>query len=252
MAGQVMAGPQIRGVLLDKDGTLIDCDATWAPVIHDIFRELSPPGDPADLIEAAGLDPRTGRLRPGSVWAAGATTELVTLWWPDADGDRVLELAGEIDAIAARLGPINAVPLLDLDRFLAELETRHLIFGIATNDSLGSLRAFLDRHELINRVPYLYGYDSVVNPKPAPDMTLAFCEAAGLAAEEVAVVGDNVHDLEMARAAGAGAAIGVLTGNSDREHLDPFADAVIDGVADLLSWLDRQRAGEWGPGERAS
>ena len=241
-----MAGPQIRGVLLDKDGTLIDCDATWAPVIHDVCRELSPPGDPADLIEAAGLDKETGRLRPGSVWAAGATTELVTLWWPDADGDRILELAGEIDAIAARLGPLTAVPLLDLDRFLSELERRDLVFGIATNDSSVSLRAFLDRHGLIERVPYLYGYDSVANPKPCPDMVLAFCKAAGLSPEEVAVVGDNIHDLEMARSAGAGAAIGVLTGNSDRAHLAPHADAILDGVGDLLSWLGTQR-----PGERA-
>ena len=55
--------------------------------------------------------------------------------------------------------------------------------------------------------------------------------------EEVAMVGDNRHDLEMARAAGAGAAIGVLTGNSSFDDLSPLADAVIRSIADLPDWL---------------
>jgi phosphoglycolate phosphatase len=58
---------------------------------------------------------------------------------------------------------------------------------------------------------------------------------------EVAVVGDNTHDLEMARAAGAGWAIGVLSGNSDREHLEPHADVILAGVTNLTGWLDSVR-----------
>ena len=47
------------------------------------------------------------------------------------------------------------------------------------------------------------------------------------------MIGDNPHDLEMARSAGAGAAIGVLTGNSSRQELAPLADAVLDSMCDL-------------------
>ena len=56
-----------------------------------------------------------------------------------------------------------------------------------------------------------YGYDAVANPKPAPDAIQAFCDLTGLKPSEIAMVGDNRHDLEMARAGGAGLAVGVLS-----------------------------------------
>ena len=63
----------------------------------------------------------------------------------------------------------------------------------------------------------------------------------GVKPSQIVVIGDNPHDLEMARSAGAGAALGVLTGNSGREDLAPLADAVLESVCELPDWL-RQRA----------
>jgi phosphoglycolate phosphatase len=51
------------------------------------------------------------------------------------------------------------------------------------------------------------------------------------------MVGDNRHDLEMARAGGAGLAIGVLSGTGTLETLAPIADVVLDSVADLPGFL---------------
>lgn len=230
---------RIRGVLLDKDGTLIDCDATWAPVIRHLAVELSPSGDPEDLVEAAGLDRETGRLRAGSIWAAGSTRDLVRLWWPSADAEEARELATRIDAICAVKGPENVVPLLDLHGLIRDLRARGLEVGIATNDSTVALAAFIDTLGLTGRIDHLIGYDSVARPKPEADMVHAFCDAAGLHPGEVAVVGDNTHDLDMARAAGAGWAVGVLTGTSDRAHLEPHADVILEGVSELVAWLEQ-------------
>jgi phosphoglycolate phosphatase len=41
----------------------------------------------------------------------------------------------------------------------------------------------------------------------------------------------------MARSAGAGAALGVLTGNSSADELAPLADAVLVSVCALPEWL---------------
>ena len=60
-----------------------------------------------------------------------------------------------------------------------------------------------------------------------------FARHTGLDAKAIAMVGDNLHDLEMAHAAGAGLAIGVLSGNSTREQLEERADLIIDSIADL-------------------
>lgn len=227
----------VRGVLLDKDGTLIDCDLTWAPVIRRLAEEMGPPGEAPAMVERAGLDPATGRFRAGSVWAAGSTRDLVALWWPGADEGEFQALAARIDAVCAEMGPHTAVPLLDLDALFATLSGRGLTVGIATNDSSRSLSSFLDVHGLAGRIPHLYGYDSVPRAKPAPDMVHAFAAATGIAPGDVAVVGDNTHDLEMARAAGA-LAVGVLSGNGGPDDLSPLADVVLGSVAELADWLD--------------
>jgi phosphoglycolate phosphatase len=60
---------------------------------------------------------------------------------------------------------------------------------------------------------------------------LAFADHAHLSLFEIAVVGDNRHDLVMARAASAGLSVGVLSGTGTRETLEPLADLVLGSVA---------------------
>ena len=52
------------------------------------------------------------------------------------------------------------------------------------------------------------------------------------------MVGDSPHDLDMARSAGAGLAIGVLTGVSPREVLALHADLVLDSIAEIETALE--------------
>ena len=87
-------------------------------------------------------------------------------------------------------------------------------------------------------VDFVAGYDSVSRAKPAGDMVHAFCKACGLRPSEVAVIGDNLHDMEMGHDAGAGLVIGVLSGNSSREDFGTIADVVLESVADLPTFLD--------------
>ncbi len=54
--------------------------------------------------------------------------------------------------------------------------------------------------------------------KPAPDMVLSILSAMHIKPESALVVGDNVLDIQMARAAGV-AAIGVATGSSTMEAM---------------------------------
>lgn len=230
----------IRGILFDKDGTLIDCDRTWAPILRLLVEELRPEGESAALLEAAGLDLASGRLRAGSVWGAGSTRDLVALWWPQeaVDADAFDRRRHAIDAICARASPHSSVPLIDLAAMFARLRRGGIVTGIATNDSLASLTGFVAVHGLAASIDHLIGYDSVAMPKPAADMVHAFCAAAALEPQQVAVVGDNVHDLEMGRAAGAGAVIGVLSGNGSHDELAPHADVILDSVAQIDDWLD--------------
>ena len=80
---------------------------------------------------------------------------------------------------------------------------------------------------------FAVGCDSGHGSKPAPGMALAFAAAASIAPEEMAVIGDSAHDLEMARNAGAGLAIAVLSGTGQHADLAEHADLIVESMRDI-------------------
>jgi phosphoglycolate phosphatase len=225
----------IRGILFDKDGTLIDFPTTWKPVLRALALEFAK-GDQRradELMEVAGYDPDQGLFRPGSIWAAGNTLDLVTVWMPDAPDSERTGLARWVDDYCERIAPDAAVPVTDLVRLFGRLRQSGLRLGVATNDVTRSASATMERLGVAGLLCAILGYDSVQRPKPAADMVIAFCAEAAIEPGEVAVVGDNLHDLLMARAAGAALAVGVLTGNGTHVQLRPHADHIIGSIEDL-------------------
>jgi phosphoglycolate phosphatase len=130
-----------------------------------------------------------------------------------------------------------AVALPGIVDTLATLHKRSYRLGVATNDSTSGAEKTLVTLGVAQLFDAAYGYDAVANPKPAPDTIQAFCDLTGLKPSEIAMVGDNRHDLEMARAGGCGLAVGVLSGTGTRESLAEIADVILDSVADLPDFL---------------
>ena len=90
---------------------------------------------------------------------------------------------------------------------------------------------------MLRQFDFLAGYDSGHGVKPEAGMVLAFCEQMEPCGGTVVVVGDNRHDIEMGRNAGAGLCVGVLTGTSTRGDLEDIADIVFDDIAALPAAL---------------
>jgi len=233
----------IRAILFDKDGTLIDFPATWVPVLKTLSAQFA--GDDEaralDLMTIAGFDIDEERFLPGSIWAAGNTLDLVRAWQPEASAAEQAATARWIDDYNTSVAAESASPIVDLAELFDELSLLGLAFGIATNDVERSAKATMGQLGVAHRLAAILGYDSVERPKPAGDMVDAFCAVARVQPGEVAVVGDNLHDIEMARASGAGLAIGVLTGNCAAADLEPHCDHVLASVADLPGLLRRLR-----------
>ncbi len=232
----------IQAVLFDKDGTLFDFDATWSAVVARVISRLA--GEEAvarALAEAGGFDWEARRFRPGSPIVAGAVAETGALWEPILAGPTAREIERRIVALSSEMtGPDTLVPAVpDLPGLLTRLAGRGLALGVATHDSAAGARAQLEAVGALKRFGFVAGYDSGHGLKPATGMLMAFAAAVEVAPQAVAVVGDSVHDLQMARAGGA-RALAVLTGPATADDLAPHADAVLPSIGaleDLLTSL---------------
>lgn len=227
--------PPIRGVLFDKDGTLIDFNKTWFGIIMSLANRSAPDDAEAAraLVASGGYDWAAQRFVGGSVVAAGTVADLVDLWHPELLAEDRTARIQSFDAVAVTQGSQSATGIHGLSDALHALKAQGLLLGIATNDSEAGARATADALSLTALFHTIIGYDSVPQPKPFPDQLHLFARQTGLPPSAIAMVGDNLHDLEMAHAAGAGLAIGVLSGNSTRAELAARADVIVDSVADL-------------------
>ncbi len=237
----------IRALLFDKDGTLIDFDATWGPAAYRVMLSLAGRDRAAleRLMAASRYLEHERRFLPSSPLVGGSSAEYGPLWAEALGREPGPELYGEMDDLFRRFGLETLTPIGTPAALLADFARAGFALGIATNDAEGSARAQVGALGLDGLVPFIAGYDSGFGSKPGPGMVTAFVRYAGVAAQEVALVGDSLHDLLAARAAGV-VAIAVLTGPSRhaaRPEIEPHADHVIDSIEDLPALLDALRVG---------
>lgn len=225
----------IKAVLFDKDGTLIDSNGTWVPFYKSILeteRGLGPEAVEEKMV-AAGFDPVTKTFLAGSILAGGTTRQLVEMWWDHETPEMHAVLTKRFNYDFAPLALKHMKPLLELIPVFDALKAIGLKLGVATNDGKTSALGHMQALKVEHYFEAIIGADSVKVPKPSGQMVELFSRMTGFAPHEIAMVGDNTHDLEEARNGGAGLAIGVLTGNGAREDLQHHADHIVESIADL-------------------
>jgi phosphoglycolate phosphatase len=231
----------IRGILFDKDGTLVDFEATWFTIADQLALRAGA-GDRAvadRLLEAGGYDFAQRAFRPDSIIAAGTNADIVSLWYPDlAPHERMAEIEA-FDRFTTEHGASRPVAVAGCEEAIRALHAMGFSLAVATNDSTAGAERTISALGIAQMFVAAYGYDSVAAPKPAPDIVAAFCDLTGLKPSQVAMVGDNSHDMEMARAGRCGLAVAVLSGTGTRERLAPMADVVLASIADLPGYLSR-------------
>ena len=234
----------IKGVLFDKDGTLLDFHATWMPAYRRAAEEVSRAAGRPELTERllsiGGYDHDTGRCAPELPLGSGTNVDLARLWAEECGLDDVIALVKQLEGIYARDVAVRAVPVGDLTALFTRLCKRGLHLGIATMDSESLARDTVSVLQIDGFFSFVCGYDSGHGVKPGPGMVTAFCDRLSLQPAEVLVVGDTLHDLHMGRAAGAGFVVGVLTGTGSRALLEPHCDLILENVLTLDSVIAAQ------------
>lgn len=247
-----LLGREIDVVVFDKDGVLLDFHARWRAVARARAAALAarleaarPEALVAGALTAFGLHPETGHVRPDGLLATGTRAEAETLaaglladWsrarggplgWPECRA-RAAEAFLEAEAAVPPEASEQAIPgALEAVRRLHAAGFR---LAVATSDRHEPTSRFLARHGVLGHFAMLAGADTVPRVKPAPDALLAIAGALGVPPARLAMVGDLPVDLRMARAAGAGLAVGALTGLGTAATLAE-ADAVLATLGEL-------------------
>ncbi len=222
----------IQAVLFDKDGTLIDFNATYAPAFAAIVRELAGAEAADTLASAVGFDLQTNAFAPGSVAIAGSSLDIAQALAPVLGRASPGELAVELDARFDVHVLASIAPFAQAGPALAQLRASGLRLGVATNDAEAAARSHVAAIGLAQYFDFYAGYDSGHGAKPQPGMVAAFARHCSLPPAAVAMVGDSTHDMAAGRTAGA-LTIAVTTGPAGTAELAPLADHVIADLGEL-------------------
>ena len=206
-------------IVFDWDGTIIDSTGTIAECIQQAAAEMGlPVPDDSRARHVIGLGLRDSLLHAVPDLPESRYNDFVALY-------RKYFLARE-DTM--RLFP----GMVDL---LSSLKEKHLL-AVATGKSRRGLDRALDAGGLRQYFTASRCADET-HPKPHPAMLLELMDELSLSAEQLLMIGDTSHDLEMARAAGVDS-VGVTYGAHREEGLRACSPlSCFSSVEQVREWL---------------
>lgn len=219
----------MRLVVFDLDGTLVDTVGLIVETVTDAFEAVREPPPAESAIRAlSGIGAR----------------EAVGVFAPKATPARLEEILESYRSLYRERSGVAREPLFRgardaLDRLQQRPDT---ILAVATGKGYHAAVALLERHALIDR------FLSVETPdhnrgKPDPHMIETAMDKAGATKTQTVMIGDTVHDMKMAKAAGV-AAVGVSWGYHTVFDLNAAgADMVIEDFAALDRAIDELLGG---------
>lgn len=233
----------IRGILFDKDGTLIEMDPMWLPAwenaAHEVATRAGQPVLADAMLRKTGYHRATGTFDPNATLVTGTVLDIIDAWGTVLEDKAPRDLEPMLLEVFAEASTRDPVPVADVKALLGSLRRKGYILGAATNDSTRKMQRMVDHLGLAGDLAFHCGADAGHGGKPGPGMALAFCHETGIPPEQVLTVGDSIVDALMTRAAGLGAAIGVRTGDRLTREQEQIFDIVIDSIEDLPALLDR-------------
>ena len=232
-----------KAIIFDKDGTLIDFDSMWGGWALYLAGQLQLVSglDVRDaLCHAMGYDQHNRKVLAGGRLASRPMAQLREI---TRDVMQSLGLTRETaeqaveDAWCIPDPVMLAKPLTDMRALFSRLYKLGIKVGIATADDRAPTQAMIEAFDLGDYISAMVCGDDGLNSKPSPDMVLALCERMQVNPSHTMVIGDTASDMKMARAAGAGLAVGVLSGVSTARDLVSYADALLESVDELHTYL---------------
>lgn len=213
----------IKAVLLDLDGTLLDTAPDMAHALNLLRRERHLPE-----MEFASIRPHVSH---------GAVA-LIRIGFPQAPEEDLVELRARfLELYREHLS--SGTRLFDgFDAVLAQFERLGIRWGIVTNKPAFLTDPLVAAMKLDKRAACVVSGDTVTQRKPHPAPLLHAAQVIGYDPAHCLYVGDAQRDVVAARAAGMPVLVALFgyLGADDRPQ-EWQADGLIGSPEELLEWL---------------
>ena len=235
----------IKMVIFDKDGTLIDIHHYWCSMIEFraeafvksvVVTQKQKLYD--ELVDAMGIDLVSKKMKsegPVGIKPRGfimqVALEVMQQYDTSYTKEKVSTIFNEVDEYS-KIELTNIVKALpDTQRVLEDLKEANIKISIATTDLTNRAKLAMNSLNIEEYFLDIVGADLVENAKPSADLVEYILERHGLRKEEVVVIGDSMADLGMAQSASC-SFIGVKTGLYSDEFIDK-SNNVINTLKEL-------------------
>lgn len=238
----------IKLVIFDKDGTLIDVHHYWTSIIkiraskitNKWFNEENRANFELGLVDLMGVDIETNKLKPeGPVgvksrsYIVGIVKEYICKHAQVVSNNDVELLFKDVDMITEKnLSPLLRI-LPGVKQLLEKIQQLDIKAVITSTDITSRAIKAMDALGLKSYFTEIIGGDSVKNTKPAPDLAQLALSKIGCHPSNVVVIGDHPVDIFMGIGADIKTNIGVLNGISKKENFSQCGCILVENLHDI-------------------
>jgi len=232
----------IKGILFDKDGTLIDF-SLWRDAGIKTIKSIMDEYDLKDeklfeeLKKSIGIT--ENGAEPFGALAYRSHEDLAAELHFVLNKYRNIDLCGfqshvvELIRKEVLRDDVEFKEMTDIRALYNYLSSKGIKMGLATADSHQSAMHMINKLNLNDCFDFVGSNDGIMKQKPNKDMCIRFCSMYGLAPSEVAIVGDSYNDMVFAQNSGA-IGVGVLSGVSCKINLKDVANVIIPTIDSLF------------------
>ncbi|MFJ7369231.1 HAD family hydrolase [Lysinibacillus sp. NPDC098008] len=227
----------IKGILFDKDGTLIEFNSLWInltkKIVHDIIKQYNiDEKNTIPMLEVLGIQ-ANDTLVSNSLIASETLYDSAQALAPfiNESTETLYKLLDEMYYVGTCQHPDAIKPIGDVKKLFQELHNKNIRVGIVTADQYNVTAFTLQHLGLMPYVDFIATADTYPK-KPSPEALHAFCNKFNLQQSDVIHIGDTKVDMLFGQ--NTKQPVGVLSGTSDLATLQQYSTTVLPTIHDIV------------------